>query len=205
MAISAGKLIQIIVIQNPVHIRDASGQPVETWVDGETIRADIRGRSGRELMAAGAEIARADVRVWVRGKSGETITAASVIKVQSGPYRGKTLNVIGPPIPDEKGERLEILCKLGLKMIETSPDFSGLNDIAKDLEALSRAENNKVLRDATRAGAEVLKEEVIARAPVRTGKLKNVVVVTQSRRRGKFLPASIFVALTCAPATAITR
>jgi hypothetical protein len=47
-------------------------------------------------------------------------------------------------------------------MIETSLDFSGLNDIAKDLEALSRAENNKVLRDATRAGAEVLKEEVIA-------------------------------------------
>lgn len=72
-------------------------------------------------------------------------------------------------------------------MIETSLDFSGLNDIAKDLEALSRAENNKVLRDATRAGAEVLKEEVIARAPVRTGKLKkNVVVITQrSRRRGE--------------------
>ncbi|WP_180263325.1 phage head closure protein [Enterobacter hormaechei] len=113
MAISAGKLIQIIVIQNPVHIRDASGQPVETWVDGETIRADIRGRSGRELMAAGAEIAQADVRVWVRGKSGETITAVSRIKVLSGPYRGKTLNVIGPPIPDEKGELLEILCKLG--------------------------------------------------------------------------------------------
>ena len=90
-------------------------------------------------------------------------------------------------------------------MIETSPDFSGLNDIAKDLEALSRAENNKVLRDATRAGAEVLKEEVIARAPVRTGKLKNVVVVTQKPPPRKFLPASIFVALTCAPATAITR
>ena len=28
-------------------------------------------------------------------------------------------------------------------MIETSLDFSGLNDIAKDLELLSRAENNK--------------------------------------------------------------
>ena len=91
-------------------------------------------------------------------------------------------------------------------MIETSPDFSGLNDIAKDLEALSRAENNKVLRDATRAGAEVLKEEVIARAPVRTGKLKKRGGGDpKSRRRGKFLPASIFVALTCAPATAITR
>ncbi|ELY2747536.1 HK97-gp10 family putative phage morphogenesis protein [Cronobacter sakazakii] len=72
-------------------------------------------------------------------------------------------------------------------MIETSLDFSGLNDIANDLEALSRAENNKVLRDATRAGAEVLREEVIQRAPERSGKLKkNVVVLTQkSRRRGE--------------------
>lgn len=92
-------------------------------------------------------------------------------------------------------------------MIETSLDFSGLNDIAKDLEALSRAENNRVLRDATRAGAEVLKEEVIARAPVRTGKLKkNVVVVTQkAAAAGKFLPVSTFVVLTRAPETAITR
>jgi HK97 gp10 family phage protein len=71
-------------------------------------------------------------------------------------------------------------------MIETSLDFSGLNDIAKDLEALSRAENNKVLRDATRAGAEVLKEEVIARAPVRTGKLKKRGGGDpKSRRRGE--------------------
>ncbi|MEI7216272.1 HK97-gp10 family putative phage morphogenesis protein [Pectobacterium carotovorum] len=72
-------------------------------------------------------------------------------------------------------------------MIEFGLDFSGLNDIAKDLEKLSKAENNKVLRDATRAGAEVLKEEVIANAPVRTGKMrKNVVVVTQkSRRKGE--------------------
>ncbi|MBG6243184.1 MAG: HK97 gp10 family phage protein [Candidatus Symbiopectobacterium sp. Dall1.0] len=72
-------------------------------------------------------------------------------------------------------------------MIDFNLDFSGLNDIARDLEKLSRAENNKVLRDATRAGAEVLKAEVIDRAPVRTGKMrKNVVVVTQkSRRKGE--------------------
>lgn len=71
-------------------------------------------------------------------------------------------------------------------MISTNLDFSGLAGIAKDLETLSRAENNKVLRDATRAGAEVLKDEVEKRAPVKTGKLKkNVVVVTQkARRRG---------------------
>ncbi|MDM2764368.1 HK97-gp10 family putative phage morphogenesis protein [Citrobacter sp. Cpo150] len=72
-------------------------------------------------------------------------------------------------------------------MIDITLDFSGLEEISRELELLSRAENNKVLRDATRAGAEVLKDEVIARAPERTGKLKkNVVVVTQkSRRRGE--------------------
>lgn len=72
-------------------------------------------------------------------------------------------------------------------MIDISLDFSGLEAISRDLELLSRAENNKVLRDATRAGAEVLKDEVVERAPERTGKLKkNVVVVTQkSRRRGE--------------------
>lgn len=72
-------------------------------------------------------------------------------------------------------------------MIDFDIDFSGLNDLAKDLELLSRAENNRVLRDATRAGAEVLAQGVRERAPVDTGKTKrNIVVVTQrSRRRGE--------------------
>ena len=71
-------------------------------------------------------------------------------------------------------------------MIDFNLDFSGLQDIARDLELLSRAENNKVLRDATRSGAEVFRQEIVDNAPERTGKLKkNVVVVTQkARRRG---------------------
>ncbi len=44
-------------------------------------------------------------------------------------------------------------------MIETLLDFSGLEDISRDLQLLSGAENNRVLREATRAGANVLKEE----------------------------------------------
>ena len=57
-------------------------------------------------------------------------------------------------------------------MTDFSLDFSGLADIARDLELLSRAESNKVLRDASRAGAEVIREAVIDHAPERTGKLK---------------------------------
>ena len=72
-------------------------------------------------------------------------------------------------------------------MIDVNLDFSGLQDITRDLQTLSKAENNKVLRDSTRAGAELLRQEVIDRAPEKTGKLKkNVVVVTQkSHRRGE--------------------
>ena len=92
-------------------------------------------------------------------------------------------------------------------MIDISLDFSGLEAISRDLELLSRAENNKVLRDATRAGAEVLKDEVIARAPERTGKLKkNVVVLTQrSRKRGDISSGVHIVVETCERVTAIIQ
>jgi len=79
-------------------------------------------------------------------------------------------------------------------MIDVNLDFSGLEDIARDLETLSRAENNKVLRDATRAGADVLKDEVANRAPVRTGKLKkNIVVVTQKGRKKGEITSGIHI------------
>ncbi|MBW9634945.1 phage head closure protein [Escherichia coli] len=93
--------------------RTPSGQPVEKWEDGKTISAEVKGRSGREMMASGAEHAEATIRVWVRFKSGSSIYATSRLKVLSGPYKGQTLNVVGPPIPDPKGTQLEILCKQG--------------------------------------------------------------------------------------------
>lgn len=70
-------------------------------------------------------------------------------------------------------------------MIDTKLDFSGLLDLSEDLRALSKAENRKVMRDATRAAATVFKDEAIKRAPRRTGKLaKNIVVITQRDRNG---------------------
>lgn len=70
-------------------------------------------------------------------------------------------------------------------MIGTSLDFSGLLDLSEDLATLSKAENRKVMRDATRAGATILKDEAVSRAPVKSGKLKkNIVVITQRERNG---------------------
>ncbi|HCJ2427799.1 TPA: phage head closure protein, partial [Klebsiella pneumoniae] len=71
----------------------------------------VKGISGRELVAAGAEVAEATIRVWVRFR--RDITAANRLKVLTGPFSGATLNIIGPPIPDSGMTRLEILCKQG--------------------------------------------------------------------------------------------
>lgn len=70
-------------------------------------------QGSRERMQSGAEMAQAEIRIWVRGQSGREITAASRLHVLSGPWRDRILNVVGLPVPDTTGGRLEILCRLG--------------------------------------------------------------------------------------------
>lgn len=60
-------------------------------------------------------------------------------------------------------------------------DFKDLEALANDLQALSKAENRKVLTAATRAGANVIRDEARRKAPVKTGKLKRN-IVTMGRR-----------------------
>jgi SPP1 family predicted phage head-tail adaptor len=74
--------------------REPSGQVIQVWEDGETIWAEVKGISGRELVASGAEVAEATIRVWVRFR--RDITAANRLKVLTGPFAGATLNIIGP-------------------------------------------------------------------------------------------------------------
>lgn len=70
-------------------------------------------------------------------------------------------------------------------MIDTKLDFSGLLDISKDLEVLSKAESRNVLRQATRAAATVFRDEARERAPKKTGKLRrNIVVMSQRAPAG---------------------
>jgi len=107
----AGRLRDRITIQNITTERDDSGQPVESWHDGAETWAEVKGISGRELVAAGAETAVATIRVWTRFRS--DITAASRLRVMTGAFKGAILNIIGPPIPDSRGVQLEILCKQG--------------------------------------------------------------------------------------------
>ncbi|MGU3620138.1 phage head closure protein [Raoultella ornithinolytica] len=106
-----GPMRHRITIRNFITTRTPSGQPIEKWSDGATIWAEVKGISGRESLTAGAERADATVRVWVRYRN--DISASSRLKILSGPFKGAVLNVTGPPVPDIKGTRLEILCKQG--------------------------------------------------------------------------------------------
>ncbi|WP_096855884.1 head-tail adaptor protein [Escherichia coli] len=82
MAISAGRLTQMISVLNPVLTRNAAGEMTEEWVSCGKIHADIRGRSSRERMQSGAEMAQAEIRIWVRGQ------AESSVSVQIDVYAG---------------------------------------------------------------------------------------------------------------------
>jgi SPP1 family predicted phage head-tail adaptor len=82
----AGRLRHLITIQNFTTTRDSSGQPVEEWVDGANTRAEVKGISGRELVAAGAETAEATVRVWMRYR--HDVSAAPELRLRQGHLKG---------------------------------------------------------------------------------------------------------------------
>ncbi|MEL8350348.1 head-tail adaptor protein, partial [Escherichia coli] len=89
------------------------GEMTGKWGWGGKRHGGIRGGGSREGREAGAEMAQAEISVWVGGQSGREITAASRLHVLSGPWRDRILNVVGLPVPDATGGRLEILCRLG--------------------------------------------------------------------------------------------
>ncbi|MCJ1906909.1 hypothetical protein GN208_17740, partial [Morganella sp. HSTU-ASny43] len=70
-------------------------------------------------------------------------------------------------------------------MADMGLDLSGFAELSRDLESLSRAENTRVLREATKAAADMLRDEVRRSAPVRTGKLARNIVTGGQRSRYK--------------------
>ncbi|MEM8348530.1 HK97 gp10 family phage protein [Morganella morganii] len=61
-------------------------------------------------------------------------------------------------------------------MADMGLDLSGFAELSRDLELLSRAENTRVLREAAKAAADMLRDEVRQSAPRRTGRLvRNIV------------------------------
>ncbi len=109
----AGRLRDRVTILNFTSVRTPSGDSTAVWQEGKTIWAELKGISGRELIASGAEKAEATIRVWVRFRT--DISPSSRLKVISGAFKDQVLEVTGAPIPDSGCEQLEILCKQGVK------------------------------------------------------------------------------------------
>ncbi|WP_069985867.1 phage head completion protein, partial [Escherichia coli] len=63
MAISAGRLTQMISVLNPVLTRNAAGEMTEEWVSCGKIHADIRGRIMRDGMTTVADNWTSSIRI----------------------------------------------------------------------------------------------------------------------------------------------
>lgn len=70
-------------------------------------------------------------------------------------------------------------------MADMGLDLSGFAELSRDLELLSRAENTRVLREATKAAADMLRDEVRQVAPRRTGRLVRNIVTGGQRSKGR--------------------
>ncbi|MDE1484593.1 phage head closure protein [Xenorhabdus bovienii] len=103
----AGRLRNRITLQNFIQVNLPSGQRMQEWQDIATVWAEVKHISGRELLASGASLSEATVRIWLRYRSDVTSASRLVFKGQ--------IYDIQAVIPDGKCTQLELLCKQGVK------------------------------------------------------------------------------------------
>ncbi|MDE9553729.1 phage head closure protein [Xenorhabdus bovienii] len=103
----AGRLRNRITLQNFIQVNLPSGQRMQEWQDIATVWAEVKHISGRELLASGAALSEAAVRIWLRYRSDVTSASRLVFKGQ--------IYDIQAVIPDGKCTQLELLCKQGVK------------------------------------------------------------------------------------------
>jgi HK97 gp10 family phage protein len=63
-----------------------------------------------------------------------------------------------------------------------SVQIDGLKELGAIMRNLSKEVNNRIARSATLAGAQVIKKEVIERAPVDTGNLKQNIITNRKTK-----------------------
>ncbi|MBD2785516.1 phage head closure protein [Xenorhabdus sp. DI] len=103
-----GRLRHRVQFQNKITETLPSGQRSERWQDirQESIAAEVKAISGRELLASGAALAETTVRVWLRYRADVTPASRMVFRDQ--------VYDIQAVIPNPKRTQLELLCKQGL-------------------------------------------------------------------------------------------
>lgn len=92
--------------------RGELGEILYDWHDLATVWAEIRAISGRELIASGALLSEASIRIWTRYRA--DITTANRILYQLPNICGQVYGILAV-IPDADHSRLELLCKGGIR------------------------------------------------------------------------------------------
>jgi SPP1 family predicted phage head-tail adaptor len=100
---NAGRNREVVTVQKRTQEQDGFGQPIDTWVDFQKLRADVVKLSGREQFLAKQVGADITTRVMTRYCAG--VEAAQRIL-----FRDEVLD-IESVIPDRLRTTLEILCK----------------------------------------------------------------------------------------------
>ncbi|CAM3201431.1 phage head closure protein [Xenorhabdus nematophila] len=108
----AGRLRHRITLQKNESSRSPMGSVINKWVDVADVWAEVQPISGRELVASGAVLSEATVRIWLRYRADMTTTHR--IFYQGDSTQGQFFNIVAV-IPDPKRTRLELLCKGGVK------------------------------------------------------------------------------------------
>ena len=99
----AGRLRHIVTVQKMVRVPDGMGQFTETWSDVGTIRAELRGLTGSELVKAGRLDANKTYRLWVRDNP--TLDEGKRLI-----WGHRILNILHVA-PDNKRRQMEILAE----------------------------------------------------------------------------------------------
>lgn len=105
--IAAGHLRHKVQIQSRSATKDGFGQESMTWTTALTVWADIQPLSGRELIAAQAQMAETTHTVVIRYRAG--ITPANRVV-----YQGRVFNVLSVIDEDMRHRTLSLLCSEGL-------------------------------------------------------------------------------------------
>ena len=108
----AGTMRHRVTVQNFTSKRLPSGQVQQVWSDVATFWAEVKGVSGQEVIASGAEKSEVTFRMWIRYRP--DVTSASRILWQQKGQTRQAYAVVSA-LPDDKSTRLELLCKGGVK------------------------------------------------------------------------------------------
>ncbi len=105
----AGRLNQLITLQQPSTSSDALGQRVEAWTDVDTVWASAQPVRGREFFAAGQMQSEASVKFTLRYR-------ADVVGTMRVLWRGVPHAIVAEPIDVNGGmHTLELMCSGGIR------------------------------------------------------------------------------------------